>query len=772
MTGARPADILRQLEETVSSDRDLLARFERERDQLAFRELVTRYGPLVLSVCRRVTGQREDAEDSFQAVFLILARKASSIRNAAVLGSWLHGVALRVAKTARRAAKRRRAREAAVSIMREQAATANDPVFELGPILDEELAALPSWYRDAIVLCDLRGVSREEAAAALAIPEGTLSSRLAAGRKKLAARLTRRGLALSAATITTTFSQGQTAVAAELLAKTCALATDWMAGGAIPRPLAKLTDGGMTVWKTLSIGLFATVAAVAGVVYAAQPAAPPAAVEPPVPATAGNPVTAEPPAPVIEPKRGQAYTTAPSLSRIVDLDLTRVHSPGMVRWNPQGTRLAVAGYRARRIQGDRPVGQPGFQPSFEYEKAIAVVENDSSLKFLDFKGNEAHNQLVGFTPDGKRVLTEVREYELVSGIHSLEYWTTPSGNNPFFFSIERTVKLSPVETQGYVFAPDGKTFRTLALERDPGRKEVRKLTVMEVDAATGKPLKSLLSLAASTFALSSDGKRLAAMDGQDSEDAVTVYDVDRALRLVSYRLPEIKTPEQFKVTVDTIKALSNAKVPPYAIKKLWASFNDERAYHEDEFKKIIAKLLTADDLKQYQETILNLTRFTPPQKKDDAKSWDATRTLVFSGDGSRLLVYLGYAGNSQVVVGRTGKIMILNALTGKPIPALEGVEFVQVLPGPHVFSGDGRLLALSGYNLNKGPGTGNTMWQSLPGFLTVWDTETGKVIKTWNGDAQVAFSPVRPILAVLEPNGQTKTRLGFWDFSAEAADKK
>lgn len=72
MTGARPADILRQLEETVSSDRDLLARFERERDQLAFRELVTRYGPLVLSVCRRVTGQREDAEDSFQAVFLIL----------------------------------------------------------------------------------------------------------------------------------------------------------------------------------------------------------------------------------------------------------------------------------------------------------------------------------------------------------------------------------------------------------------------------------------------------------------------------------------------------------------------------------------------------------------------------------------------------------------------------------------------------------------------------------------------------------------------------
>src|ERR1700722_2612335 len=106
MTGARPADILRQLEEPAQTDRDLLARFVRERDQSAFRELVIRHGPGVLAVCRRVTCAGQDAEDAFQAVFLILARKASSIRKPEVLGSWLHGVALRVAQTARRSALR------------------------------------------------------------------------------------------------------------------------------------------------------------------------------------------------------------------------------------------------------------------------------------------------------------------------------------------------------------------------------------------------------------------------------------------------------------------------------------------------------------------------------------------------------------------------------------------------------------------------------------------------------------------------------------------
>src|SRR5438046_6149751 len=97
-------------------------------------------------------------------------------------------------------------------------------VAELGPILVEELAALPAWYREAIVLCDLRGVPREEAAAALGVPEGTLSSRLANGRKKLAARLAKRGVALSAAAVPTVLAEtAAAAVPTELVTKTCGL---------------------------------------------------------------------------------------------------------------------------------------------------------------------------------------------------------------------------------------------------------------------------------------------------------------------------------------------------------------------------------------------------------------------------------------------------------------------------------------------------------------------------------------------------------------------
>ena len=352
--------------------------------------------------------------------------------------------------------------------------------------------------------------------------------------------------------------------------------------------------------------------------------------------------------------------------------------------------------------------------------------------------------------------------------------------------IDHSAKLNPTRTQGYAFAPDGKTFRTAALEYDLNpllnTLWVKKLTVMEVDAATGKPLQSLLSLSATsatafTFALSADGKRLAAMGGKDSEDAVTVYDVDRMVKLVSYRLPETKFPERFMFTNETVQALRNAKVPATVIEKLQVA---DLAYSEDEFKKTLAKSLTANELKEFQETILKQTRLTPPQKESGLYSWIARPTLVFSADGKRLLVYtMGFGSVARIrrdgdkwtwVSGLMGKIVVLNAATGKPLPSLEGAEFFfWTQPWENDLSRDGRLLALSGviHTLDKEPKT-----DSDHAFSTrVWDTETGKVIKTWDHGAHVAFSPLRPMLAVLESNSD-RTRLGFWDFTAEAAEKK
>ncbi len=179
------------------TDSELLARFVAVRDEAAFAALVARHGPMVLGACRRLLHHEQDAEDAFQATFLVLARKASSQPWSHTAGPWLHQVANRVAMEARAVNARLRARERQVEEM---------PHPEVGPaepqdwraLLDEELDRLPEKYRTAVVLCELEGRSRKEAAGLLGLAEGTLSWRLATARKMLARRLARLGPALSA----------------------------------------------------------------------------------------------------------------------------------------------------------------------------------------------------------------------------------------------------------------------------------------------------------------------------------------------------------------------------------------------------------------------------------------------------------------------------------------------------------------------------------------------------------------------------------------------
>jgi RNA polymerase sigma factor (sigma-70 family) len=165
-------------------------------DGATFAELVRRHGPMVLGVCSRLTGDPHDAEDAFQATFLVLARKAAVVRPREAVGGWLYGVARRTARDARRAAARRRAREGPMTDL-PQPPDPDDAWADVRPILDEELARLPDGYRLAVVLCDLEGRPRREAARHLGVPHGTLSNRLAAARRMLARRLTRRGVALA-----------------------------------------------------------------------------------------------------------------------------------------------------------------------------------------------------------------------------------------------------------------------------------------------------------------------------------------------------------------------------------------------------------------------------------------------------------------------------------------------------------------------------------------------------------------------------------------------
>jgi RNA polymerase sigma factor (sigma-70 family) len=238
------------------TDAELLRRFVAERDEAAFTTLVQRYGPLVLGVCQRVLHHRQDAEDAFQATFLVLLHKAGSIKQPELVGNWLYGVAHFTAKNAKVSAARRRARERQVTEMAPAQDVVGEDVWrELRPLLDEELSRLPEKYRVPIVLCELHGKSRKEVARLLDCPEGTVSSRLARGRELLRTRLARRGVTLSAVALAGALAHDSAlaAVPAPLAARTIetvmrVAAAPVPGAGIVSNQVAALTEG---VLKTM-----------------------------------------------------------------------------------------------------------------------------------------------------------------------------------------------------------------------------------------------------------------------------------------------------------------------------------------------------------------------------------------------------------------------------------------------------------------------------------------------------------------------------------------
>jgi len=202
----RDLDRLFRLGIVPAGDRALLHSFLSGGDEAAFEALVTRHGPMVLGVCRRLLASPHDADDAFQATFLVLVRKAGRLRDADRLGPWLHGVATRVASKARV----RSARHRPEPLLHDVPAREESPsdMLDVRPILDSELGRLSAKYRDVLVLCLLEGATAEEAALRLACPVGTVKSRLARGREALRARLMGRGLApaVALAAVSSTFA--------------------------------------------------------------------------------------------------------------------------------------------------------------------------------------------------------------------------------------------------------------------------------------------------------------------------------------------------------------------------------------------------------------------------------------------------------------------------------------------------------------------------------------------------------------------------------------
>ena len=196
------------------TDGDLLDHYLTSREESAFEALMRRHGPMVLAVCRRVADNAQDAEDAFQATFLVLLRKAASIRPRHMVGNWLYGVAFRAGMKARTVTSRQRTRERQMDMLPEAVTLESGLWDDLLPVLDQELDALPEKYRLPIVLCDLEGKTRKEVARTLNWPEGTVAGRLAQARTMLAKRLRKHGLPVSAGVLAALF--GQNAVLASL----------------------------------------------------------------------------------------------------------------------------------------------------------------------------------------------------------------------------------------------------------------------------------------------------------------------------------------------------------------------------------------------------------------------------------------------------------------------------------------------------------------------------------------------------------------------------
>jgi RNA polymerase sigma factor (sigma-70 family) len=450
----------------------LLEAFVTRRDPQAFEALVGRYGPMVLGVCRRVLHNEADAEDAFQATFLVLVRKAASIRKRASVGSWLYGVACRTARQLKLREARRRRKEAEARTVQHDEPSAEELWRDLEPLVDRELERLPERYREAVVLCDLLGQTKREAAAQLHIPEGTLSSRLARARQRLRKRLAGAGAALTSGSLAAVLAE-HPAVAATLLAQTVrsglAVATGGSLASVVSERIAHVTQevlGAMLLSKWKVVGVLCLALGLAGLVAARAVQAPDAQAGKQEPAPAVN-RPAQPPAP------------ADAVPAAVRFRMAGI--PGLVRFSPSGkTLLAVSTKQLERW--DLAAGR--------------------SLGKIDL-GDQSRGYAAALSPDGK-VLA-------LGSVHgAIRRWEIGTGRPLQAFQLPALGAIKEIPPGG----PDANAVGALAFSAD-GRMLAavgwdRKLYLWEV--ATGRERAATWQQpdgAVATVLFSPDGRRVA-----------------------------------------------------------------------------------------------------------------------------------------------------------------------------------------------------------------------------------------------------------------------
>jgi RNA polymerase sigma factor (sigma-70 family) len=446
----RGVELLRELER--QSDAELLAAFVRRREAAALDALVRRHGPMVWGVCRRVLDNHHDAEDAFQATFLVFVRKAASVRSPERFGNWLYGVAHQAARKARQAAAKRHARERQVAAMPEPNLVPEDR--DLGPdvllVLDEELSRLPDKYRAVIVLCQLEGKGRPEAARQLGLPEGTVGSRLARARVLLAKRPARRGLTVTAAALAAGLSRqaASASVPAAVLSKTLQGAALLAAGeaaaaGVIPTQVSPLTEGVLKAMlvTNLKTTVLAVLAAAGAVLVAGALTRHLLAAEKGPPRDGARPAHAAGAGPQDAPKDGnRAFRLAEGGG---------VHAAVL---SPDGTTLVASTIVLPVAMKDVLAGQP--------DKVITKLQvldaaTGKSRRAIDLGGDQATS--LAFTPDGRAVV--VSTYMNRSKTQTVRLWDITTGKEVRRFAGEQGTsdQGQSILLYGIALSKDGRT---------------------------------------------------------------------------------------------------------------------------------------------------------------------------------------------------------------------------------------------------------------------------------------------------------------------------
>ncbi len=384
------------------TDRELLERYTSrvgESSEMAFAALVARHGPMVLQTCLATLRDEHDAQDAFQAVFLVLVLKARSIWVRDSLGPWLHAAALRVAAGARASSALRRTheRKLAETVLQSRDERGGAvPDLELGTALHEEVARLPEGYRMAVVLCDLEGLTHEEAARRLGWPLGTVKSRQARGRERLRSRLERRGLVPLSGTIIAALSAGRAtaAVPASLVDSTIKLAQMVSSGhavsGVISTTAAVLTKGAIRAMFVARLRLAAGVVLLLGAAASAAGLAihSCAVQQPPTVGTAsanGRPIAPRPALDALRP------ADIPPEKRVVDLPESTVAVLGEVRGRHAGEVRGVAFHPDGKL----------VATIADQDMRIRLWDARTLLPISSLAGHRAFVNCVAISPDGR-----------------------------------------------------------------------------------------------------------------------------------------------------------------------------------------------------------------------------------------------------------------------------------------------------------------------------------------------------------------------------------